>query len=240
MRWSQPRGGPSSVHRLRRRHYLTALGTGVATAASGCLGETFGGPDEVVLGQQEDGRDSEHLPHPSYGDPFPTIELPDPIADTTVATDSPELEERTIVVTAFYAFCPAECLLLIRALANVQSRLLAEGIEEVSVLAITFDPERDTASKLEKHGERMGVDFDAGNWHYLRPESDEAAAAVVEDDLGIVYERDGGTDEMYEFIHQTVTFLVNPDRYVERVYHADAPDVERVSGDAERVAAADR
>jgi len=30
---------------------------------------------------------------------------------------------------------------------------------------------------LKDHSEMMGVDFDAGNWHYLRPE-DEAVAAV--------------------------------------------------------------
>lgn len=225
---------------LSRRRCLAALGTGAVGASAGCLGDLVGGSDDVVLGEQEDGRDGDTVPHPNYGDPFPTIEHPDPIAEKTVATDAPEFEDRTLVVTAFYAFCPAECLLLIRALAEIQTNLLASGTDDVSFLAITFDPERDTAAELKDHGETMGVDFDAGNWHYLRPEDEAAAAATVEDDLGIVYERGGGTDGMYEFIHQTVTFLVNPDRHVERVYHADAPDIDRVSEDAETVAAAYR
>ncbi len=223
-----------------RRRYLTALGAGAIAATAGCLGDVLGGESEVVLGEQSDGRDSEHVPHPTYGDPFPEVELPDPIAETTVSTAEPPLDDETLIVTAFYAFCPSECLLLIGALAEVQAALLKADVDDVRFLAITFDPERDTAEQLEEHGEMMNVDLEAENWHYLRPADETAAADVVGEDLGIVYERDDETTEMYDFIHQTATFLVNPDRYVERVYHADAPDAERVSDDAEAVAAAYR
>ncbi len=209
-------------------------------ATAGCLGSVFGDSGEVVLNEQEDGYDSDSLPYPNYSEPFPEIELPDPIAETTVSTAESPLEDETLLVTAFYAFCPSQCLLLIRALAEVQSKLLEAGVEDVTILAITFDPERDTAAKLREYADRMNVDLEAGNWHYLRPEDADAAADVVRDDLGIVYERDGGTESAYEFTHQTITFLVNPDRYVERVYHDDGPDSDRVSSDAETVAAAYR
>jgi protein SCO1/2 len=189
-------------------------------ATAGCLGSVFGDSGEVVLSEQEDGYDSDSLPYPNYSEPFPEIELPDPIAETTVSTAESPLEDETLLVTAFYAFCPSQCLLLIRALAEVQSKLLEAGVEDVTILAITFDPERDTAAKLREYADRMNVDLEAGNWHYLR--------------------RDGGTESAYEFTHQTITFLVNPDRYVERVYHDDGPDSDRVSSDAETVAAAYR
>lgn len=227
-------------NRIARRRFLAAVGGGTVAATAGCLDAFGGGNENVVLGEQEDGRESEHLPYPTYGDPFPTIELRDPIAETTVATDRPPYDDRTLVVTAFYAFCPAECLLLVRALAAVQTALLSNDVDDVSILSITFDPQRDTAEELESHGEMMGVDLEAGNWHYLRPEDEAAAESVVDGDLGIGYQREGGTDGFYDFIHQTITFLVNPDRYVERVYHADAPDPERVSTDAETVATAYR
>lgn len=225
---------------LTRRRCLAALGSGTVAGTAGCLGSVFRDSGEVVLGEQEDAYDSDTLPYPSYGESFPEIELPDPLAEATVSTTAPPVDEETLVVTAFYAFCPSECLLLVRALADVQATLLSDGVEDVTFLAITFDPERDTPEKLAEYAERMEVDLEAGNWHYLRPEDADAAAEVVTDDLGIVYERDGGTANAYEFIHQTVSFLVNPDRYVERVYHADAPDVARVSDDAKTVAAAYR
>lgn len=141
------RGGEGEA--LGRRQYLAVLGTSSVVATAGCLGNVFGGSGEVVLEEQSDARDSEHLPYPSYGEPFPEIELPDPIAETTVSTADQALEGETLVVTAFYAFCPAECLLLIRALSSVQAMLLADGADGVTFLAITFDPERDTASAYQ-------------------------------------------------------------------------------------------
>jgi Uncharacterized protein SCO1/SenC/PrrC, involved in biogenesis of respiratory and photosynthetic systems len=140
--------------------------------------------------------------------------------------------------TAFYAFRPAECLLLIDSLSKVQATLVEDGVDGVGFLAITFDPERDTPSELEANAERHDLNLGAGNWHYLRPPDAEAAETIVADDLGVVYERDGGTGGLYEFIHQTVTFLVDPDRRVERIYHADTPEIARVSDDAATVASA--
>ncbi|MFQ3284217.1 SCO family protein [Natronomonas sp.] len=224
--------------RLARRRCLAALGAGTVAATGGCLGNAIGSSGNVVLDEQTDGYDSENLPYPSYGEPLPRVELPDALAGTTVATDSPDIEGRTLVVTACYAFCPAECLLLIDSLSKVQATLIEDGADGVEFLAITFDPERDTPSELEANAERHDVNLEASNWHCIRPTDAEAIEAIVADDLGVIYERDGGTGGLYEFIHQTVTFLVNPGRRVERVYHADAPEVARVSDDAAAVASA--
>lgn len=220
---------------LSRRRYLTAVGAAAAVGTAGCLGGRFNDGGSVVLGEQSDQIDSDRLPYPVHGEPFPEIELPDPLTETTVSTASDELEGQTLVVTAFYAFCPAECLLLMGALGEAHQVLLNEDVDEVTFLSITFDPERDTAEALEDHADMMSIDLSAGSWRYLRPEDEETAAEVVTDDLGIAYERDGGDPETYEFAHQTLTFLVNPDRYVERAYREDSPDVERVVDDVSAV-----
>ena len=173
--------------------------------------------------------DSEDLAYPAYGQPFPEFSLPNPLTDETVGSIS---ESRVTVTTAIYATCPDECIVTGNQLAGVQSALAERGLSDaVRFLVITFDPERDTAEVLRDYGERMGVDLDAGNWEFLRPEGPDEAKRVVTDRLGIAFQREGG-----EFIHPSVTFLVNPDGYTERAYQGERPAVDRVTDDVETVA----
>ena len=205
-------------------------GAAGATAATGCISAFGGGNENVVLPPQEDQLgDSEDLAYPAYGQEFPEFSLPNPLTDETVESTS---GSRVTVATAIYATCPDECIVTGNQLAGVQSALAERGLgDAVRFLVITFDPERDTAEVLRDYGERMGVDLDAGNWEFLRPEGPDEAKQVVTDRLGIAFQREGG-----EFIHPSVTFLVNPDSYTERAYQGERPAVDRVTSDVETVA----
>ena len=237
----------------RRTFVRTAAATGLA-ASAGCLTEALSGEElgETVLGYPDDQvADSSDLDYPAYGESFPEFSLYDPLTETTV--DTAEIDDECIVCTAFYAYCPAECIPLINAIVNVQQRTTERGLEDdVRFLVITFDPERDTPEELEEHGDRRHVDFEVGNWHYLRPEDDDEAESIVADALGIGYEREGAVDEdrssaadelgagsgqedNYDFSHITVTFLANPGGYVERAYRGENPDHERITDDIETV-----
>ncbi|AFZ73557.1 SCO family protein [Natronobacterium gregoryi] len=213
------------------------LGVGAAaglSAVAGCLTGTFGdeASDDIVLGPPDDVEDRGEPIYPTHGDPFPSFELPDPVQETTVDID--EIDE-CLLCTAFFASCPAECIPLIDSLSTVQANTLEQGIDDQArFLAITFDPERDTADELSHHAGLLDVDLEAGNWHYLRPEDHERAKSVVEDDLGIPFEREELGDE-YDFLHITVTFLVNPNGYVERSYRGENPDPTEMTNDLEQV-----
>lgn len=123
--------------------------------------------------------------------------------------------------------------------AEVQARTVEEGLTDETVfLPITFDPERDDAEALEEHGAMVGVDFGAGNWHYLRPEDDADAKSIVEEKLGIGFERTGSSDrvvEGYDFTHIVITMLVNPQGVVERAYRGEDPEVDRLFEDVAQV-----
>jgi len=224
---------------MQRRTYLTAS-VGVAAASAGCLGSVLGGGggNETVLDSQADQQhDSSALPYPAYGEPLPAFEVPDPLAGETVASDD---VDGTLVVTAFFASCPVECVRLIGQLAGVQQGTVDRGIDdEVTFLAVTFDPERDDAEALREYGHRMNVDMEAGNWRFLRPESVERADAVVNEKLGVNFDRIGaGESERlpgYDFRHLSLTFLRNPSGTVERAYRTDRPDHQRVLSDVETV-----
>ena len=224
---------------MQRRSYLAAS-LGVATGSAGCLTSALGdgGGGETVLDPQSDQQfDSGDLPYPTYGHALPTVTVPDPLADELVTSDD---VDGTLVVTAFFASCPAECVQLIGQLAGVQHGTIERGIDDsVTFLAITFDPGRDDAGALREYGRRMNIDMSAGNWRFLRPESTARATAVVEEKLGVTFDRiDAEASERvegYDFRHLSLTFLRNPDGIVERAYRTERPDHRRVLSDIEAV-----
>ncbi len=224
---------------MRRRQLLGSVATLGTTAVAGCqLPNGNGSGSDVVLDAPDDRQfDSEELPYPAYGQPLPSFSLPNPLTGETIATDA--LDE-TLVVTGFFATCPAECVQLIGQLAGVQHGTIENGLgDAVRFLAITFDPERDDATALREYAARMRIDMDAGNWEFLRPQDPAAAKRVVEEKLGITFERVGEGQSSrvagYDFTHLSLTFLVNPEGYVERAYRTSQPDADQVLSDVQRV-----
>jgi protein SCO1/2 len=219
---------------MDRRSYLRAGAAAAATGATaGCLGGLFDrGPQNVVLPPPEDQlAESSSLAYPAYGESFPPFTLPNPFAEEPFSVAD---FEQPFLCTAFYAFCPAECILLLNSFAKVQARLLERNrADEIGLVAITFDPERDTPEALRTNADRRGINYTHPMWYYLRPESAAAAKRVVEEQLGLAYEKIGDVNgDAYEFNHISITFLVNPDGVVERAYRGQQPDVARLVDDS--------
>ncbi|ADJ14179.1 SCO family protein [Halalkalicoccus jeotgali] len=224
---------------MDRRTYLGAAAGTVGTLAAGCLGR---GAQETSLGEPEDqGADSEDLPYPAYGEEFPESTLPDALSGEEVSTADFE-DDRVVVMTFIYTHCPdGVCPALTQVLRHAQADAVEkEYTGDVAFLATTFDPERDTADVLREFGDEQGVDYEAGGWHFLRPESEERAREVVTDTYGVEYERidpsemqgDHSGHDMgeYGFDHYPITYLVNREGYVERAY-TGVPGTSRVVED---------
>ena len=224
---------------MRRRQLLQGVTAAGTAAVGGCLARLRNDSESnVVLDPPSDRQfDSGELPYPAYGQPLPDFSLPNPLSGETIATE--ELDE-SLVVTGFFATCPAECVQLIGQLVGVQHGTIDRDIADaVRFLAITFDPERDDAGALREYATRMEIDREAGNWEFLRPEDADAAERVVEEQLGITFDRVGadesGRVEGYDFTHLSLTFLVNPDGYIERTYRTSQPDAQQVLDDLQTV-----
>ena len=219
---------------MDRRSYLRA-GAAMAAGAStaGCLGGLFeSGPSNVVLSPPDDQlAESSSLAYPAYGESFPEFTLSNPFEEEPFSAAD---FEQPFLCTAFYAFCEAECILLLNSFAKVQARLLDEELaNEIGLVAISFDPERDTPAALRTNADRRGIDYEHPMWYYLRPESAAEAKEVVEEQLGLAYEKTGDVNgDAYEFQHISVTFLVNPDGMVERAYRGEQPDVDQLVDDS--------
>ncbi|WP_123619683.1 SCO family protein [Halorubrum sp. CSM-61] len=223
----------------RRRYLQSIAAAGTTASVAGCLGVLDeSGAEGTVLGPPE--QDLSEAAHPSYGDEMPEFTVPDPITGEDISTADFE-GERTILWTSFYTNCPdGVCPALILRLRRAQE-VAAEGGygDAAAFLAHTFDPERDTADVLRDYARQQGVDLDAGNWHFLRPESYEAGQELLEEQFGLVIEKRPAEDIEnleYQFPHYGLILLVNERGIVERAYPNGASvDVETVENDFEQV-----
>jgi protein SCO1/2 len=225
---------------MNRRAFL-AGGAALGTAATGgCLG-TLGIGDRnpnVVLGKPERTADvaSEDLPYPAWGQRIPDVTLPAPLAGRSVSFRD---VDRPFLTTFFFANCMTTCPLLLSALREVQVHSVQEGYADgVAFYPITFDPERDDEEALRAELEQFNVDFEAGNWQFLRPEDEAHAKATVTDEFGVAFQRQRIEDGPDMFVHIGLILLVNADGYVERAYQSQQPDEKRLIDDLGRVRAA--
>jgi protein SCO1/2 len=227
---------------MNRRRYLQTVATAGAAATAGCLGVLGdSGAEGTVLGPPE--VDLSEAVHPSYGDEMPEFTVPDPIAGEEVSVAEFE-GERALLWTAFYTNCPdGVCPALILRLRRAQEVVTEEGYgDSAAFLALTFDPERDTADVLGEYADRQGVDLDAGNWHFLRPESYERGQELLDEQFGLVVEKtpaDEYENLEYRFPHYGLILLVNERGIVERAYpNGPTVDIETLVDDFTRVVTA--
>lgn len=227
---------------MDRRHYLRSLAaTGVASTVltAGCLGVLEdSGPEGTVLAPPE--QDLSESAHPSYGDEMPDFAVPDPITGDDISVSQFE-GERAVLWTSFYTSCPdGVCPALVLRLRRVQEVAAEEGYgDETALLPLTFDPERDTADALREYADQQGVDLDAGNWHFLRPESYERGQELMDEHFGLIIEKTDAEEYdnlEYQFPHYGLILLVNKEGIVERAYpNGPSVEIETVVDDFKRV-----
>ncbi len=175
---------------IDRRNFLGAVSAGATLGVTGCLEGAGGRPEGVVLSPPENYemlRNAE-LPHPIYGEELPDVTVHDPLNDEDVSTGSYD-GDRHVLLTLFFSRCTQTCPTLVSNLVQVQAEAASGGwTDEVMLLAVTFDPEHDTEPVLREYADEMGVDLEAGNFRFLRPDGQERAREVVEEGFGGVFQ----------------------------------------------------
>ena len=223
-----------------RRTILKSAGAAVlGTSLAGCT-EVFGmtGEDGVVLNPPEnhDRRSDASLPYPIHGEELPNATVPAPLQDREVRTTE-FVGDRHAMLTFVFTRCSTACPALTSSLVRVQAESIESGFaDEFAFMPVTFDPEYDTADVLKTYGEDRGVDRDAGNWWFLRPEGPDRAEEVVTDTFGVNYQfvpEDEREMDNMAWIHSNLILLVNADGYVERAYDRQPPNPADVLEDVQ-------
>jgi len=225
--------------RLSRRRALQAGATILGGSLAGCV-DVLGGDDagegDVVLGEppNHDSRSAGDLPYPIHGESLPEATVPAPLSDRSVTTTE-FVGDRHVMLTFVFTRCSMTCLALTSNLVQVQADAARNDYgDEFAFLETTFDPEYDTPERLAAYGEERGVDLDAGNWYFLRPESPERARTVATDTYGVFFEYVPEADRQMEnmaWTHSNLLLLVNADGYVERAYDGEVPTPAAVLDD---------
>jgi len=222
---------------MHRRTFLRSTGAaGAVGGLAGCLGSVGLGDSnpDVVLEKPDREFESSDVPYPAWGQRVPDVTLPAPIESREVRLRDVETPS---LLTFFYSHCQTVCPVLISTQRNVQAHAMNNGYgDAVSFFPVTFDPDRDTAERLQTYAEEMNVDPGEANWHFLRPASTERATAVVQEQFGVAFQRTEPEDmDTYMFTHAALTLLVNADGFVERAYRSKSPDEEAIIADLKTV-----
>lgn len=218
---------------MNRRAWLQAAGATGLAGLAGCLDEiegAIGAGDDTVLDPPDTDRGDPV--HPTHGEELPDFGETDVVTGETLTRDELLEEDRTILMTFIFSECPdGTCPQLLSILRAVQENAAAEGYtEEVALLAVTFDPETDTAEVLEDEAAAVGLDTDVGNVHLLRPPTNQEAEELVgehfgapihlQDDHDSHEHEEGDHEEEDGDSHYELLLLANPDGVVERSYPA--------------------
>lgn len=85
-----------------------------------------------------------------------------------------ELGGSMVVASLIFTNCPGICAPLTREMAGLQGDL--DGADDVRLVTISVDPERDTAEILDRYAESFGADED---WWFLRGDVDDTTEVVL-------------------------------------------------------------
>ncbi len=122
-----------------------------------------------------------------------------------------------------YTFCPDVCPATMNELANTME-ILGRKAEDVQVLMITLDPERDTPEQLETYLSHFNPDF-------IGLTGSEEKLLTVTAPLGIFYEKHEGTAQSGYLVDHTATVAVLDKRGYLRLIHPFGATAEEMAED---------
>ncbi len=157
-------------------------------------------------------------------------------------------EDRVVVLTFLYTYCPDICPIVAHHVKAVHERL-GDDAGEVSIVVVSVDPERDTVERALEYSEAWGM---AENWGYLVGSEEELSpvweayyvVAAVDEEGRVAdvpeewkVDRVRGVDALsrdiasrYTVAHQAPMYLIDRQGRV-RVLHTLPIEPEEVVGD---------
>lgn len=138
------------------------------------------------------------------------LENPEPLPDFTLTAtgDEPvslsDFRDKYVMLYFGYTYCPDFCPTTLAKLAKVHKEL-GDDADQMQVVMVTVDPERDTADLLGRYVGAFNPDFVGLTG--TKEEIDEVGAAY-----GLYYKQNEGSAATgYLVDHSTRTYLIGPD-----------------------------
>jgi protein SCO1/2 len=153
-----------------------------------------------------------------------------------------DLYGRVVLYNFIYTHCTTVCPAMTGQMLQVQRRLAALGLsDDVQLVSITFDPQRDTPERLREYAGRMNADV--SNWLWLTGDT-LGIKRLVGSEFGVYFEQvpldpaeaaaAGLSDEEvaggYDFVH-AVMFVLVDERGMIRAEYRELIDVDQMVRD---------
>jgi len=149
------------------------------------------------------------------------LQSPDTLTDFTLTSADGEvslsdLRGKVVLLYFGYTFCPDVCRATLVELKKAMNELGRDG-EDVQVIMVSFDPERDTPEILKEYVQHFHPSFMG-----LTGTDEEISAITVP--MGIFFEKHEGSAESGYLIDHTATVaVVDKDGYLRLIYAFDTP-----------------
>jgi protein SCO1/2 len=127
-----------------------------------------------------------------------------------------------LILSMMYTTCQGSCPLIMKKMRKIEAAL-KEKKKQAHFVLITFDPKRDTPSKLKKYREDVGLD--QKTWHFLSGTAEDARRLSML--IGIKFSED---PESGEFMHDNKIVLISPEGEIKTtIQNLGDPETELVS-----------
>lgn len=137
----------------------------------------------------------------------PSVELDGPNGSTVRLTD---YEGKVVVLYFGYTFCPDVCPITLSKLDRALD-ILGDDAEDVQVIMVSVDPERDTPEVLEQYMAHFNPDF-------VGVTGDVDAIDRIATVYGVYYEAEEGSEATGYLVNHTATVMVvDKDGYLKLV-----------------------
>jgi protein SCO1/2 len=156
------------------------------------------------------------VPPTLHGMPLQSPRVADDFTLTSTTGKQMSLSDfrgKYVVLFFGYTYCPDVCPTTLSDIQQMLKELGAKRAEDVQVLMVTVDPERDTAQQLATY------------LHYFDPSfigmtGDVADIQPVAKQFGIFFEKEDSTDKAnYVVDHTAVVTIIDPKGYVREIFN---------------------
>lgn len=190
------------------KHVFQILKLFVALVALSLLAACSGGEPELNGTEYTEPRET------------PAFALQNASGETVTLND---YEGKVIPIYFGYTFCPDVCPVTMANLARVQSEVDEDG-EEMQVLMITVDPQRDTPDVVQNYVSSFHSTF-------VGLSGDEEQIATATEPFGVFYQAAEGSEATgYLVDHTARIFVIDKSGELRVTYAYDAP-VEEIAAD---------
>jgi protein SCO1/2 len=150
------------------------------------------------------------------------LQSPDRVTDFTLTASTGEpmslsdFRGKHVLLYFGYTFCPDVCPTTMNDLRNTV-RALGPQADDVQVLMISVDPERDTVEQLAKYMAAFAPSF-------IGMTGDKADIDRVASQFGVFFEaHEGSAATGYLVDHTSIVTLIDPDGYAREIFAYDTP-----------------